>query len=114
MSDTMFPIKSVTGADLAFGGPIRDLMPAYRDLPREYPDRGKWLDLVDDWFFSGLKSFDSKPRAGVDKGKAMAHVRAIICSFEPSHEHKREGCAWLLSQWFESPKWTVAKRKNGR
>ena len=28
-------------------------------------------------------------------------IAAILASFEPKHEHKEAGAAYLLSQWFE-------------
>jgi hypothetical protein len=38
---------------------------------------------------------------------AMRHVQYCMRSFEPKHEHKEAGCAYLLSLWFDDIEWTV-------
>jgi hypothetical protein len=54
------------------------------------------------WFFSGLpKGTVFVPHEGIDPAKAMRHLRAILGSFEPKHEHKEAGVAYLMSQWFK-------------
>lgn len=98
------PVPDVTGLDLAFGN-IKH-MPRYETVPDEFKVwRGNpYVDLVSKWFFDGLKRDDIArlvPRPGVEKGRALAAIRAIICSFEPQHEHKEAGAAYLLSCWFE-------------
>ena len=58
--------------------------------------------MVSRWFFSGLpKETRFVPKTGIDEAAAKAHLRAILASFEPKHEHKEAGCAYLLSKWFE-------------
>lgn len=85
-------------------------MPAMKDIPEEFQQRKNiWQNLVADWFFCGLKSLEMTPKDGVDKAKAIRHVKAIMGSFEPQHEHKEAACAYLLAEWFTDPKWTVAK-----
>lgn len=102
----MFPIKEVTGLDVAFGGNIELLMPRYEDIPKEFKrcSGNVWVDLVNRWFFSGLKNTEFIPKNTVDKSKALAHIRAIMVSFAPAHEHKAAGCAFLLAEWFEDVK----------
>lgn len=96
---------AVTPLDLAFGGDIRKLMPAYRDLPEAFRrERDDFSPIVNKWFFSGLDTNALKAKDGIDKTAAFQHCRAIMCSFEPSHEHKIAGVAWLMSKWFEVPK----------
>jgi hypothetical protein len=36
----------------------------------------------------------------VDTNKALAHIQCIMMSFEPKHEHKTAGVAFLLDEWF--------------
>jgi hypothetical protein len=94
---------TVTGLDCAFGGRMEKLLPPYATIPDEYK-RGhtKWNKVVSRWFFSGLpKETRFVPKAGIDEAAAKAHLRAILVSFEPKHEHKEAGCAYLLSKWFE-------------
>lgn len=93
----------VTGLDCAFGGSMQKLLPPWKDIPDEYK-RGhtKWNSVVSRWFFSGLPKgtqFVAKP--GINENAAKAHLRAILVSFEPKHEHKEAGCAYLLSKFFE-------------
>lgn len=101
--------QEVNGVASAFGGDMKKLLPAMHEIPKEFQDsRTEWNKLVSQWFFGGLKSFDCVPKEGVDKSAAMKHVAAILRSWEPSHEHKEAGCAYLLSLWFVEPKY-VAK-----
>ena len=94
----------VTGVDTVFGGDISKLMPQYRDLPEEFRrERDPFSPLVNKWFFSGLDHKTLKAKEGIDRNAAFAHCKAIMVSFEPSHEHKVAGVAWLMSKWFEVP-----------
>jgi len=88
----------LTRLDLAFPANVRHLMPD----PRTLPERSRFDSLVSRWFFSGLPTgTDFKPRPGIDAGKALAHVKCILGSFEPKHEHKEAAVAFLLDHWFE-------------
>ena len=100
--------KDVTDADVAFGGRVRDLMPAYKDIPDEFK-RGAspWCQWQSDWFFKGLSALPTA-RSGIDGKRAMRHLATIQRSFEPAHEHKEAAVAYLASQWFESPDSKVA------
>jgi len=101
----MIPVPDVTGADAAFGS-IKH-MPKYENVPEEFKGfnlKSRWVKLVTQWFFKGLSKEEVdalKPKPGVDKWKALAAVKAIVVSFEPKHEHKEAGCAYLMSEWFE-------------
>jgi len=100
--------KDVSDAEIAFGG-INGLMPPYKGLEEfDCYSRGKksWgRDLFMDWFYKGLKSLELYPKQGIDKNKALRHIKAVMQSFEPSHEHKVAACAFLFEKWFESGKW---------
>ena len=79
------------------------LLPPYATIPDEYK-RGhtKWNKVVSRWFLSGLpKETRFVAKLGIDENAAKAHLRAILVSFEPKHEHKEAGCAYLLSKWFD-------------
>lgn len=97
------PIPDITDLDMAFGN--IDHMPRYETIPDEFKrSHGPYTNLVSKWFFCGLKDDDLArltPRTGVDKRKALAAVGAILRSFQPKHEHKEAGCAFLLHAWFE-------------
>lgn len=90
--------------DMAFGGQMRTLMPAYKDIPEDFRrERDPFSRLVHKWFFEGISKDALKPKEGIDANMAWRHMKAIMSSFEPSHEHKTSGVAWLMSKWFEPP-----------
>ena len=97
--------KELTNAEVAFGR-IDGLMPPYKGLEEfDCYTRGtkSWgRTLFTDWFYSGIKNLDLKPREGIDKDKALRHIKAIMQSFEPSHEHKVAACSYLFEKWVES------------
>lgn len=99
----MFEIQDVNASARPFAAGVSDLMPAWKDIPDEFKrHRGtKWNDLFGDAFFSGLKDMTLFPKEGVDPKKAMRHIRTVMSSFEPKHEHKEATVAFLFREWFE-------------
>ena len=96
--------KDVSDLDIAFGG-IRGLMPNMSDIPEDLP---RWTTkLFNDWFFCGLEKLSLTPKPGIDKDKALRHIRAIMGSFEPKHQHKEAAVAFYLGEWFEPATWTA-------
>lgn len=100
----MIPVPEINRVDLAFGNISH--MPKYNDVPDEFRRRNgtEYNKFVSAWFFSGRTQADMarlKPKEGVDRGKALAAISAILASFEPKHEHKEAGAAFLLSEWFD-------------
>jgi len=106
----MLAIPELTAADVAFGN-IKH-MPAYSTLPEDFRrhNGNDYCRAVSSWFFDGGKGipngleiggmkFVAKP--GVDSGKALRAIKAVLGSFEPKHEHKEAACAYMLSEWFE-------------
>jgi hypothetical protein len=78
------------------------LLPPHADIPRDYRDsRRPSRQLFERWFYEGLRGATFEPRAGVDRDTALRHISACMRSFEPSHEHKEEGVAFLLELYFE-------------
>lgn len=94
--------QPVNDANLAFGGNMAVLLPSWSEIPEEFKDNNnKWVKVFSHWFFEGLgkgTKFDVKE--GIDGNAALRHLAAVMCSFEPKHEHKEAGCAYLMSQWF--------------
>jgi len=105
----MLPAKDITNLDM-FCGRIDGLMPDIKIVPNEFK-RGhtKWNRLFQDWFFAGLKTLNLTPKPGINQEEALAHIRAIMKSWEPKHEHKEAICAYLLSEWFEDVSWEANK-----
>ena len=100
----MRAVPDISQVAIAFGD-IKHL-PPMKEIPEEFHrGRTKWNDLFGRWFYSGLPgTTEFYPKEGVDPQKAIRAVQAIMCSFEPKHEHKEAGVAFLLSEWFEDVK----------
>jgi hypothetical protein len=98
----------VADVDMAFGGGgkvLADLLPPWEIIPEDFRDDRndgrKWNRVVSAWFYKGLSkdtSFDVKE--GIDPQIAFRHLKTVMGSFDPKHEHKTAGVAWLLSLWF--------------
>ena len=98
--------KVVSALDLGFGPKdLKEYLPAWEEIPQEFKDERvevkKWIQIVNDWFFSGMHNLVATPKVGIEKNIAIRHIKIILGSFEPSHEHKTAGVAWLLSMWFD-------------
>lgn len=104
MNTTTLTPRTVSDVDLVFPTDTRDFLPPYDTIPESFRrGREPLCDLVTRWFFQGLPgSTEFKPREGVDAKAALRHIRYCMGSFEPKHEHKEAGCAYLLATWFES------------
>lgn len=80
-------------------------MPKYADVPEEFKrDRNAYVRFVSNWFFNGMSNAERArltPKEGVDAMQAFRAIKTILVSFEPKHEHKEAGAAYLLSQWFD-------------
>lgn len=105
----------VSDMDYAFGSKenMRTLLPSMAEIPEEFKaPRGhgevaqKWIQVVDDWFFKGVKIESVVMKNGIDRRVATRHLGCILHSYEPRHEHKVAGVAYLMSLWFEELKYT--------
>ncbi len=97
----MIPVPKMTIADISFGN-IKYL-PKNEDIPNEFKlDSNKANKMASDWFF-GLLNKETMPKTkeGLNKFEVLGAIRAILVSFEPSHEHKIAGVAYLINEWFE-------------
>jgi hypothetical protein len=96
--------RQTTGLDIAFGpSNIMEWMPPYKELPEEFRrERTTWASFVSGWFYRGLANVDRlKAKPDIVATQALNHVKAVLGSWDPKHEHKMAGCAYLLSLWFE-------------
>jgi hypothetical protein len=109
--------KDVDVVDVSFGATGEDLtrlMIPYEDIPKEFTNQNnKFVIIVNKWFFDGLRDADTTPKDGIDVKNALNHLRAIMASFEPKHEHKVACIAYLLSEWFEDIKYINSMDKDG-
>lgn len=94
------PIQ-LTDVDVAFGGKAMEILPPYKEIPAEFhrsqERHNKWAS---NWFFEGLPEAP-KAKLGVDRDLAIRNLSAALRSFEPKHEHKIAGVAYLASLWLE-------------
>lgn len=106
---------------------IADLMPAEDEIPEEFwrDASGEWVEapkgwsgrvvdgqcwmthgwvaIANSWFSSGLPAtVEFHMQDGIDGQTAFNHLRCILGSFEPGHQHKIAAVAFLLSQWCTS------------
>jgi hypothetical protein len=106
----MLAIPELDRASVAFGDTKH--MPKYDTLPADFKrhNGNDYCRAISGWFFSGARriedgieiekmKFVAKP--GVDADKALTAIRACMASWEPKHEHKEAGCAFMLSEWFD-------------
>jgi hypothetical protein len=84
-------------------GKVKGILPPMSAIPDEF-DGGSnpWVRWQSQWFFKGLTRYPV-PKEGIDLKAAMANLSCIQRSFEPKHEHKQAGVAYLASLWFTSP-----------
>ena len=81
------------------------LLPVRPDVPDEFRSQWHsrshpWCGPVNDWFSNGLDTSRFVAKEGIDAEKAWRHLGACMRSFEPKHEDKIAGVAWLMSLWF--------------
>ena len=113
-ADTTYLPIPVSDVDMAFGGKAMEILPPMDAIPAEF-QRGnsEWNRFISDWFFRGLKTYP-EPREGVDFELALKNLKCVIGSFEPKHEHKEAGAAYLASLWFKSPNGEPIKAKGAQ
>lgn len=93
MGITFWPIPDVSDVEIAFGANKRWYFPR-QQLP-EVPQR--YTDTVRRLFFKGGKLPDLP--AQVDQKQAARFFRALLGSWEPSHEQKEATAAYALWVW---------------
>ena len=99
----MIEIKAVSDVQLAFPANVDDYLPAWDTIPEEFKIHNKWDSLFSMVFFGDSRAKDvwMKPKEGVDPALAGRHLKCVMGSFAPKHEHKAAGVAYLMSEWFE-------------
>lgn len=88
-------------ADIYLGGDeIGKWLPAKKDIPKEFFNyNNEWAKIAERLFYNGGKL--PRLKHGIDVAAATADIGCCLQSFEPSHEHKIAGVAYLLSMWCE-------------
>lgn len=82
---------------------IGEYLPTESDLPPAFRNGNTvWHALIVRWFANGLPAdvqFFGKD--GIDAEAAWRHIDACLRSYEPRHQHKVDGCAYLCSCFFK-------------
>lgn len=91
-------LNSVTQVEVAFG--TTRLLPERNEIPKDYENRDLFERYVEAIFFGSRRPSGSLHMReefwGMD-GQLIHALRAHLVSFEPKHEHKIEGVAYMLS-----------------
>jgi hypothetical protein len=96
--------QPVSDEDVMFPGTVAHLMVPYAQIPDEFKrDRHPCVKIIEEWFYNGIKGgVDTWVAAdGIDRALAIRHLKCIMRSFSPKHEHKTACVAYLLSIWFD-------------
>lgn len=110
--------KSISQVQLVFPANIvGEYLPLMEEIPAEFKDWNKnnhWVKQVTTWFFFGVDLAKSKVKfkstfTEEDQKNAWRHLSACLNSFEPKHEHKEAGVAYLLSLWFDELEFVSGK-----
>ena len=114
MSQWITP-TAVNDLNMGFGPKnLKEYLPEMSEIPEDFKYNNvkgkKWTSIVDDWFFSGIQKLVLKPKAGIDEKKAFRHLKAIMSSWEPKHEHKTAGVGYLMSLWFDDIQYEKVKK----
>lgn len=104
MTTDTIEIPNSTISDTIFGN--TDHLPPYDKIPDEF--KPMFSDNINCraascWFFKGIssKTLKIKPQFEGKRAQALGAIKSILSSFEPKHEHKMAGVAYLISQWFD-------------
>ena len=90
---------------------IANLMPD--DIPDEFYKTGNpYVKCAQAWLSRGISRFGLKAKPNVQKVHALRHMSVIMRSWEPKHEDKIAGVAYLMSQWFDLVNNQTSKRRN--
>lgn len=93
---------AVSDAQRAF--PAR-VVGSYLPPPEWFTEDGvpaAWGNFAEALFAGIASDISLIPRDGVDPAAAWDHATMILGSYQPKHEHKISGVAWLLWHWFSA------------
>jgi hypothetical protein len=95
--------QTIDDVTAAFPADVRPYLPEYGTVPNSFKQWGDpWAKVIERWFFKGIDPAGWEWKPGIDKTKALRQLGVILRSYQPKHEHKIAGAAYLLSQWLVS------------
>lgn len=102
MRPPILPI-SVDKLDETFGGKAMEILPPMSEIPEAFKqDSNPWVKWQTDWFYRGLEKLP-QAKEGIDRDLALANLKCVQSSWEPKHQHKKAGVAYLAHLWFVEP-----------
>lgn len=107
-------VASITQLELAFG--TTRFLPAEDAIPQEfYSARNIYVQIITAIFLGGaIPDGEITIHDGIEAETLNRFIRAHVASFEPRHQHKIAGVAYLLSQLstVEQPKERAHDERN--
>lgn len=93
--------KEVDDALLAFPATvIGTLLPRWEDIPVEFRERQSIQCRRFEELLHGRGQLRVRIRENIDPQLAVRHLKAVLNSYEPKHEHKMAGACYLMSLWY--------------
>jgi hypothetical protein len=98
------PYKPIPVNDAMYAFPanvVGVMLPEWDDIPKDFQDwngRNKWIKRADNWFCQGIEN-PPEAQEGFNKKEVYRHLSCCMRSFQPKHEHKIAGVAYLMSLW---------------
>ncbi|NBK98199.1 MAG: hypothetical protein EOM50_09285 [Erysipelotrichia bacterium] len=97
-SITPSDLEKISDVDVSFGTTM--LLPKEKDIPEDFKDYGKneiYFKIVNSLFYGFTPpDADIEFKDGFDPNKVLRVVRAHLASWEPKHQHKTAGVAYML------------------
>jgi hypothetical protein len=114
-----YPITKLSTAEMAFPAHVVGrLIPDYNKIDRKDPAIRRLESVAQTLFFQGGNVEGWEPKEVIDKLGALRQINCVLRSFEPKHEHKIAGVAFLLNEWFRPesvlPSTPALREGNGR
>lgn len=103
-AESMKPQK-VMDVEIAFPANVLHLMPKWEEIPETYKNGSK--TNARNLFYKGGK-ISWEAREGIDSVVALRHLKCIMGSFQPKHEHKMAAVDYLIDLWFSKFEVAVA------
>lgn len=95
---------TVTDIEVAFGS--TKYLPKMEDIPEEFfKRRNVYVQLFNDIFFKGVSELNYEPIEGFDRATINRLISSHAGSFDPKHEHKEAGVAYMMSLMMKNPTW---------
>lgn len=100
MTEPWLPVE-VDDVTIAFPAQIMHMLPPWALVDNDEVRYSEWENFANHWFSLGIPA-DAQfwLKDGIDGEAMVRHVRAVQGSFQPKHQHKAGGLAFLFSHWF--------------